>query len=128
MDSPLMYSVSLLDEAGPRLLVFRLERHEALPVVAALNNWTLPPAGQSANLPGRRQRETQAGLPGLCAGEGRLALLGHLSPPLLARDHIHASQDQRPADQRRWQKLFAQQQNRQERAQQRLNKEGSRGG
>jgi bifunctional DNase/RNase len=45
VDSPLMYSVSLIDEAGQRLLVFSVERHEALPVVAALNNWTLPHPG-----------------------------------------------------------------------------------
>ncbi|MBO0795363.1 MAG: bifunctional nuclease family protein [Ktedonobacteraceae bacterium] len=40
--SPLMYSVSLIDDAGQRLLVFGLERHEALPIVAALNHLTLP--------------------------------------------------------------------------------------
>ncbi len=45
LGSPLMYSVSLIDEAGQRLLVFGIERHEALPVVAALNNWTLPRPG-----------------------------------------------------------------------------------
>ncbi len=49
IDSPLMYSVSLIDEAGQRLLVFGIERHEALPVVAALNNWSLPRPG-SLNL------------------------------------------------------------------------------
>lgn len=42
IDSPLLYSVSLIDEPGQRLLVFGIERHEALPVVAALNHFTLP--------------------------------------------------------------------------------------
>lgn len=40
--SPLLYSVSLLDEPGQRLLVFGIERHEALPIVATLNHLTLP--------------------------------------------------------------------------------------
>lgn len=43
--SPLLYSVSLLDEPGRRLLVFGIERHEALPIVAALNHLTLPRPG-----------------------------------------------------------------------------------
>lgn len=43
--SPFLYSVSLLDEAGRRLLVFSIERHEALPIVAALNHLTLPRPG-----------------------------------------------------------------------------------
>lgn len=42
IDSPLLYSVSLIDEPGQRLLVFGIERHEALPIVAALNHLTLP--------------------------------------------------------------------------------------
>ncbi|HVU68675.1 MAG TPA: bifunctional nuclease domain-containing protein [Ktedonobacteraceae bacterium] len=42
MSSPLLYSVSLLDQAGQRLLVFGLERHEALSIVAALHHLTLP--------------------------------------------------------------------------------------
>lgn len=45
IDSPLMYSVSLIDESGQRLLVFGLERHEALPIVAALHHLTLPRPG-----------------------------------------------------------------------------------
>jgi len=40
--SVFLYSVSLIDETGQRLLVFGIERHEALPIVAALNNLTLP--------------------------------------------------------------------------------------
>ena len=40
--SPLLYSVSLIDEPGRRLLVFGIERHEALPIVAALNRLTVP--------------------------------------------------------------------------------------
>jgi bifunctional DNase/RNase len=40
--SPFLYSVSLIDEPGQHLLVFGLERHEALPIVAALNHLTLP--------------------------------------------------------------------------------------
>jgi len=40
--SAILYSVSLIDETGQRLLVFGLERHEALPIVAALNHLTLP--------------------------------------------------------------------------------------
>jgi bifunctional DNase/RNase len=40
--SPSLYSVSLIDETGQRLLVFGIERHEALPIVAALNRLTLP--------------------------------------------------------------------------------------
>jgi bifunctional DNase/RNase len=42
IDSPFLYSVSLLDEPGQRLLVFGIERHEALPIVAALNHLTVP--------------------------------------------------------------------------------------
>ena len=42
IDSPLMYSVSLIDESSQRLLVFGIERHEALPIVAVLNHLTLP--------------------------------------------------------------------------------------
>src|SRR5258708_506566 len=40
--SVFLYSVSLIDETGQRLLVFGIERHEALPIIAALNNLTLP--------------------------------------------------------------------------------------
>jgi bifunctional DNase/RNase len=40
--SPSLYSASLIDEPGQRLLVFGIERHEALPIVAALNHLTLP--------------------------------------------------------------------------------------
>lgn len=40
--SAFLYSVCLLDEAVRRLLVFGIERHEALPIVAALNNLVLP--------------------------------------------------------------------------------------
>ena len=40
--SAFLYSVSLIDETGQRLLLFGLERHEALPIVAALNHLTLP--------------------------------------------------------------------------------------
>ena len=40
--SPLLYSVSLIDESSQRLLVFGIERHEALPIVAVLNHLTLP--------------------------------------------------------------------------------------
>ena len=42
VSSAFLYSVSLIDETGQRLLVFGIERHEALPIVAALNNLTLP--------------------------------------------------------------------------------------
>ena len=42
IDSPLLYSASLIDEPGQRLLVFGIERHEDLPIVAALNHLTLP--------------------------------------------------------------------------------------
>jgi bifunctional DNase/RNase len=42
ISSVFMYSVSLLDETGKRLLVFHVERHEAWPIVAALNEVTLP--------------------------------------------------------------------------------------
>src|SRR5690348_2069561 len=45
IDSPLLYSVSLLDESGKRLLLFGIERHEALPIVAALNHLTVPRPG-----------------------------------------------------------------------------------
>src|SRR5579883_2003660 len=45
IDSPLMYSVSLIDESSQRLLVFGIERHEALPIVAALHHLTLPRSG-----------------------------------------------------------------------------------
>jgi len=40
--SAFLYNVFLLDEARQRLLVFGIERHEALPIVAALNKLTLP--------------------------------------------------------------------------------------
>ena len=40
--SAFLYNVFLLDETGQRLLVFGIERHEALPIVAALNKLTLP--------------------------------------------------------------------------------------
>lgn len=40
--SAFLYSVSLIDESGQRLLLFGLERHEALPIVAALTHFTLP--------------------------------------------------------------------------------------
>jgi bifunctional DNase/RNase len=40
--SAFLYSVSLIDETGQRLLLFSIERHEALPIVAALNDLTLP--------------------------------------------------------------------------------------
>lgn len=40
--SVFLYSVCLIDETGQRLLALGLERHEALPIVAALNNLTLP--------------------------------------------------------------------------------------
>lgn len=42
---PSLYSVSLIDEPGQRLLVFDIERHEALPIVAALNHLTVPRPG-----------------------------------------------------------------------------------
>lgn len=42
ISSAFLYSVFLLDEAERRLLVFGVERHEALPIVAALNGLTLP--------------------------------------------------------------------------------------
>lgn len=40
--APLMYSVTLMDENNRRIFVFSIERHEALPIVAALHDWTLP--------------------------------------------------------------------------------------
>lgn len=40
--SAFLYSVSLIDEVGQGLVVFSIERHEALPIVAALNNLVLP--------------------------------------------------------------------------------------
>ena len=40
--SPFLYSASLIDEPGQHLLVFGLERHEAWPIVAALNHLILP--------------------------------------------------------------------------------------
>jgi bifunctional DNase/RNase len=39
--SAFLYSVSLIDETGQRLLLFSIERHEALPIVASLNNLIL---------------------------------------------------------------------------------------
>ena len=42
ISSVFMYSVSLLDEAGKRLLILGVERHEAWPIIAALNNVALP--------------------------------------------------------------------------------------
>jgi bifunctional DNase/RNase len=43
--SPSLYSASLIDETGQGLLLFGIERHEALPIVAALNHLTLPRPG-----------------------------------------------------------------------------------
>lgn len=40
-----LYSASLIDETGQCLLVFGIERYEALPIVAALNHLTLPRPG-----------------------------------------------------------------------------------
>lgn len=40
--SAFLYSVSLIDETGQRLLLLGIERYEALPIVAALNNFALP--------------------------------------------------------------------------------------
>ena len=40
--SPFMYSVTLMDENERRIFIFMIERHEALPIVAALHNWPLP--------------------------------------------------------------------------------------
>jgi bifunctional DNase/RNase len=40
--SPFFYSVFLLDEDQKRLLVFSIERHEALPIVATLHNLNMP--------------------------------------------------------------------------------------
>ncbi len=37
-----MYNVTLIDETGQRIFNFGVERHEALPIVAALHNLTLP--------------------------------------------------------------------------------------
>ena len=42
ISSVFMYSVSLIDESCQRLFVFGIERHEALPIVAALHDLTLP--------------------------------------------------------------------------------------
>jgi hypothetical protein len=42
ISSAFLYSVFLIDETDRRLLVLGVERHEALPIVAALNNLTLP--------------------------------------------------------------------------------------
>ena len=41
IDSSLLYSVSLLNQTGQRLLVFGIERFEALPIVAALNHLSM---------------------------------------------------------------------------------------
>lgn len=42
VSSVFQYSVFLLDETGQHLFVFGIERHEALPIVAALNHLNLP--------------------------------------------------------------------------------------
>ncbi len=42
ISSVFLYSVFLIDEMGRRMLVLGVERHEALPIVAALNHLTLP--------------------------------------------------------------------------------------
>jgi bifunctional DNase/RNase len=42
VSSVFLYSVFLIDETGRRLLVLGLERHEALPIVAALHNLPQP--------------------------------------------------------------------------------------
>ncbi|MEO6892352.1 MAG: bifunctional nuclease domain-containing protein [Ktedonobacteraceae bacterium] len=42
ISSAFLYSIFLVDETAQRLLVLGVERHEALSIVAALNNLTLP--------------------------------------------------------------------------------------
>lgn len=42
ISSVYMYTVTLLDETEPRIFPVGVERHEALPIVAALHNLTLP--------------------------------------------------------------------------------------
>lgn len=42
LSSAFLYSIFLVDATGRRLIVFGVERHEALPIVAALNNLALP--------------------------------------------------------------------------------------
>ncbi len=42
VSSVYMYSVTLIDETGQRIFVVGVERHEALPIVAALHNLPLP--------------------------------------------------------------------------------------
>ena len=37
-----MYSVTLIGESKQRIFIFNIERHEALPIVAALHDWSLP--------------------------------------------------------------------------------------
>ncbi len=41
-DSVLMYSVTLIDESERHIFLFGIERHEALPIVAALHNLSVP--------------------------------------------------------------------------------------
>lgn len=40
--SAFMYVVTLLDDTGRRMVTFAVERHEAIPIVAALHHLTLP--------------------------------------------------------------------------------------
>jgi uncharacterized protein len=42
ISSVFMYNVTLVDETGRRIFVLGLERHEALPIVAALHNLSVP--------------------------------------------------------------------------------------
>jgi len=42
ISSVFMYSVTLIDESSQRLFILGIERHEALPIVAALHDFPLP--------------------------------------------------------------------------------------
>lgn len=62
--SAFLYSVSLLDESGQRLLVLGLERHEALPIVAALNQLPLP-RPETINVMAETLKSLNTGLEGI---------------------------------------------------------------
>jgi bifunctional DNase/RNase len=47
--SAFLYSITLIDETAQRIFAFGIERHEALPIVAALHNLPLP-RPQTVNL------------------------------------------------------------------------------
>ncbi len=76
VSSVFQYSVFLLDETSQHLFVFGIERHEALPIVAALNHLD-PATSRNHSCDGRYAQVAQ-----LDAGRGTHRKSLHASPHL----------------------------------------------